>query len=423
MSWSCTARAARLRSRTPPEMGARERYARVLRAPHARALLIAELPARLPVGINGLAIVLFLREHTGSYASAGAVAAAFGLAVGVSSPLIGRLIDRRGLARVVIPLSVLHAFAMAGLVALGLSGAPVGVLALLAVAAGAFIPPLGSISRSLWPRILRDEDPQLLSTALALEGVVIELVFVIGPLITALLSALVDPAAALLLSPVLLLSGLSLFLLQPPVRTWVISQHAGSHGPLGALRSPGIRTLVLVTVPMGFCFGAMEVTLPAFSEAHGARELAGVLVAVWSGGSAIGGLLYGARHWSGPAGRRYARLAALLPIGYLPLAAATSVGVMVPLALLAGLCIAPTLTAGNQIAGDVAPEGTETEAYTWPVTSLVTGLAAGSWVAGVIVETVDWQAAFLVSAGGAALSALLAALRWRTLQPAYDAAL
>ncbi|HEY4094737.1 MAG TPA: MFS transporter [Baekduia sp.] len=397
-------------------MGARERYARVLRAPHARALLIAELPARLPVGINGLAIVLFLREHTGSYAAAGAVAAAFGFALGLSSPLIGRLIDQRGLARVVIPLSLLHTIAMVALVVLGLDDAPLGVLALLAVAAGTCIPPLGSISRSMWPRILRDEDPGLLSTALALEGVMIELVFVAGPLITALLAALIDPAAALLLSPALLLCGLSLYLMQEPVRTWVISEHADSHGVLGALRSPGIQTLVLVTLPMGFCFGAMEVTLPAFTEAEGRRALAGVLVAIWSAGSAVGGLLYGARHWTGPAGRRYARLAALLPLGYLPLALAPSVGVMVPLALLAGVCIAPTLTAGNQIAGDVAPEGAETEAYTWPVTSLVVGAAAGNWIAGAIVESVDWQAAFLVGAAGAALSALLATLRWRTLQ-------
>jgi hypothetical protein len=285
------------------------------------------------------------------------------------------------------------------------------------VGAGAFIPPLGSISRSLWPRILRDEDPSLLATALALEGVMIELVFVIGPLITAVLSALIDPAAALLLSPVLLLGGLAMFLMQPPVRTWVISEHAGSHGVWGALRSPGIRTLVLCTLPMGFCFGVMEVTLPAFSEAHGAREIGGILIAVWSAGSAAGGLLYGARHWSGSAARRYAWFAALLPVGYLPLAMAPSIAGMVPLALLAGLCIAPTLTAGYQIAGDVAPEGAETEAYTWPVTSLVTGLAAGNWVAGAIVEGIDWQAAFLASAGGATLSALLAALRWRTLQP------
>jgi MFS family permease len=397
-------------------MTARERYARVLRAPHARALLVAELPARLPIGIIGLALVLFVREHVGSYGDAGVVAAAFGAANGLSSPVLGRVIDHRGLRTVVIPLAVLHAAAMIGLVIVGLGGAPVWVIALLAGAAGTCLPPLGSISRSLWPRILRDEDPGLLPTALALEGVMIELIFVTGPLLTGALAAFVDPAAALLLAPVLLLGGMSLFLLQPPVRTWVISEHAGSHGLLGALRSPGIRTLVLTTIPMGFCFGAMEVTLPAFAEDHGARNLAGVLVATWSAGSAAGGLLYGARAWSGSTGRRYARFAALLPIGYLPLAAAPSIAVMLPLALLAGLCIAPTLTAGNQIAGDVAPPGAETEAYTWPITSLVSGLAIGSWAAGAIVDAADWRVAFLAAAAGAALSALLAATRWRTLQ-------
>jgi MFS family permease len=394
---------------------ARERYARVLRAPHARQLLLAEVPARLPIGINGLAMVLFVREHVGSYAAAGLVAAAFGGALGLSSPLIGRLIDRRGLRPVVIPLACLHALAMSALVALGLGGAPVWACGLLAAAAGAFLPPLGSISRSLWPRILRDEDPELLGTALALEGVLIELIFVAGPLLTAAIVVVSDAAVALALSPVLLLGGLGLFLMQPPVRTWVISEHAGSHGALGALRSPGIRTLIVCTVPLGLCFGAMEVTLPAFSEAHGSRTLAGVLVAVWSLGSAAGGIWYGARAWADPPGRRYARLTALLPIGYLPLAAAPSIAVMVVLAGLAGICIAPVLTAGNQIAGDVAPPGAETEAYTWPITSLVLGLALGSWVAGVIVEAFDWRAAFLFAAAGAALSALLAVLRRHTL--------
>jgi MFS family permease len=394
---------------------ARERYARVLRVPHARALLLAELPARLPIGINGLAIVLFCREHTGSYAAAGAVAAAFGAAVGLTSPLIGRLIDRRGLAPVVVPSSILHAAAMAALVACGLAGSPVWLLVALAAAAGAFLPPLGSISRSLWPRLLADEEPGLLSTALALEGVLIELIFVTGPLLTAALAALVDPAAPLILSPVLLLGGLCGFLVQPPVRTWVISAHAASHGALGALRSPGIRTLLLTTAPMGFCFGAMEVTLPAFSEHEGRRALAGVLVAIWSLGSAAGGLAYGARAWTGPAGRRYARLAALLPVGYLPLALAPSFGVMAMLVLLAGVCIAPTLTAVNQIAGDVAPPGAETEAYTWPTMALVAGIAAGNGGAGALVESGPWQLGTLAAAGAAAIAATLAALRWRTL--------
>jgi MFS family permease len=406
--------------------GARERYARVLRAPHARALLLAELPARLPIGINGLAIVLFCREHTGSYAAAGAVAAGFGAAVGLTSPLIGRLIDRRGLTPVVVPFSIVHAAAMAGLVACGLSGAPVGVLFALALAAGAFIPPLGSISRSMWPRILADEDPGLLSTALAMEGVLIELIFVTGPLLTAALAALVDPAAALVLSPVLLLVGLAGFLVQPPVRAWEVHADARAHGPWGALRSPGIRTLILTTAPMGFCFGAVEVTLPAFSEDQGWRSLAGVLVAVWSAGSAVGGLLYGARAWTGVAGRRYARFAALLPLGYLPLALAPSMVVMGLLALIAGLCIAPTLTAANQIAGDVAPRGAETEAYTWPTMALVAGIAGGNWVAGALVEGVSWQSGCLAAAAAACVAAVLAAARWRTLAPpprAYEAAL
>ena len=148
---------------------------------------------------------------------------------------------------------------------------------------------------------------------------------------------------------------------------------------LGALRSPGIRTLVLVTVPMGFCFGAMEVTLPAFGEDHGAASSAGVLRrrrGRWAAPRAASGTAPGT--WTAAGAQRYARLAALLPIGYLPLALAPSVLVMAPLALLAGLCIAPTLTAGNQIAGDVAPPGAETEAYTWPITALVVGLAIGN---------------------------------------------
>jgi MFS family permease len=399
-------------------MAPRERYARVLRAPHARALLLAEIPARMPIGIIGLALVLFMREHTGSYAVAGAIAAAFGAALGLSSPLIGRLIDRRGLRTVVLPLAIAHSVALVTLVALGAADAPVGVLALLAVLAGTCLPPLGSISRSLWPRILRDSDPSLLATALAIEGVLIELVFVVGPLIVAAIAAFGDPGLALLLSPALLLGGLVLFLAQEPVRTWVISEHAGTHGWWGALTSPGIRTLALVSVPLGFCFGAMEVTLPAFAEAQGSRGFAGVLIAVWSIGSAAGGLAYGAYAWKGSISRRYALLAMLLPIAYFPLAVAQSTAMMLPLALLAGVAIAPTLTAGNQIAGDVAPPGTETEAFTWPVTALVVGLAVGNWVAGAVVEAADWRAAFLVSAAGATLGAALAAARRHTLDRA-----
>jgi hypothetical protein len=320
--------------------------------------------------------------------------------------------------RVAPPLAAGHAGSLVALVVLGETGASALWLGLAAFAAGVCLPPFGAVVRSLWPRILEDVDPGLISTALAVEGVTIELIFVTGPLLVAGIVVVASPSVALLLSAALIVTGIVLLLAQPLVRGMVVSEHAGSHGLLGALRSRGIRTLVLVSAPLGFCFGSIEVTLPAFSEDVASRGYAGILIAVWSLGSALGGLWYGAREHSGPAGRRYARLAMLLPIGYLPLALASSIAVMVPLALLAGLCIAPTLTAGNQIAGDVAPLGAETEAFTWPVTALVCGIAIGNWTAGALVEAVDWQAAFLAAAGGAAVGALLATTRRRTLEGA-----
>ena len=48
-------------------------YADILRAPHVLALVASSLLARLPIGINALAIVLYLRQETGSFAVAGAV--------------------------------------------------------------------------------------------------------------------------------------------------------------------------------------------------------------------------------------------------------------------------------------------------------------------------------------------------------------
>jgi MFS family permease len=256
-----------------------------------------------------------------------------------------------------------------------------------------------------------------------MEGVLIELIFTAGPLLTAALAILIDPAAALVVGPASLLVGLALFLAQPPLRTWTVSEHAHAHGALGALRSPGIRTVMLTVAPMGFCFGAFEVAMPAFAEAHGHRPSAGILLALWSIGSAVGGIGYGARAWRTERARLYAWLAALLPVGYIPPLLAPSLVAMGPLALLAGLCIAPTLTAGNQVAGDVALAGAEAESFTWLSMALIVGLAAGNAVGGLLADGQGWRSAVLAAAAGAVLSAVLAAWRWRTLRPVTAGAL
>jgi MFS family permease len=395
-------------------MSARGRYARILRTPHVMPLMAAAIVARLPIGIDSLAIVLFLRERTGSYAAAGLVSAAFALGGGAGAPLSGRLVDRFGQRRVLVPLALVHAAGLALLVVLALVGAPVALLVPEAVLAGVAIPPISATIRPLWRSMLGD-DPELLPAAYALDSVIIEFVFVTGPLLTAVATALVSPVAAIALAVVLVVAGTLAFTASPPSRDWAPDPDAGGHGWLGALRSPGLQTLVLVTLPLGFCFGAMEVTLPAFSEDMASRAWAGVLLAVWSLGSAAGGIAYGTRAGTVPLGRMYVRLAAVLPLTFLPLAAAPSVWAMPPLCLIAGVVIAPVLASSNQLVGDVAPAGAVTEAYTWPVTALVIGIAVGNAAAGVLVEAADWRVSFLVGAACAAIGSALAFARRATL--------
>jgi MFS family permease len=393
------------------------RYREVLGEPSVAALVGATLLARFPIGINALAIILYLRASTGSFAIAGAVAGALAAGSGIGAPVQGRLVDRHGQRRVLVPLAVVHATALGALVASGELGAPAPVLIACGLAAGFAIPPTSAVLRSMWPSLLR-ERPDLLQPAYALDSVMIEVIFVLGPLLTATVAAVLSPATALLASAASVIAGTLIFTALPPSRAVLPDPEAGSSGLLGALRSPGVRSLVLTSLPAGIGIGICEVALPAFSHASGSAELAGILLAVWSLGSAAGGLAYGALDPRPPLGRVHLAVAGLLPLSLLPMAAAPSPAVMAVLVIPAGMFIAPLLATRNELVGWVAPAGARTEAYTWPVTAFVGGIAIGSAIAGGIVEASGWRPAFVVAAAVAAAGAIVAVARRNTLHPA-----
>ena len=54
---------------------------------------------------------------------------------------------------------------------------------------------------------------------------------------------------------------------------------------------------------------------------------------------------------------------------------------MALLVIPAGCCIAPLLATRNELVGGVAPPGMRTEAYTWPITAFVGGIAIGAALA------------------------------------------
>ena len=386
-------------------------YGRVLRAPHVPALVTASLLGRLFFATNALGTILFVEARTGSYASAGLVAACGAVAVGLVQPAWGRRMDRGGQRGTLLLAVTLHVAGVLSLVALGLAGAPLVALMAAALAGGAGAPPLSAALRALWPALL--PDPAALRAAMAVDALVIEAVFIGGPVLALGVVALASPEALLVLTAACTLAGTLLFVAQPPSRAATGAPR--ERGARSSLASPGLRTLLLASCTLGLCFGALEVAVPAFADEHGDPELGGLVFAAQAVGSATGGLAYGARSHGLPLPAVYVTLLALLAPSVALLALAGSLPAMLPLALVSGLVIAPLTAAGNELVGAVVPAARIAEAYGWVVTALVLGLSAGNALAGALVEEHGWRTAVLMAAAGIAAGAAAAATRRRTL--------
>ena len=329
------------------------------RAPFVAPLLGWGIVARLCLGMTPLALLLLVRSEGSSYAAAGGVAAAYTVAVGAGSPVAGRLVDRRGRARALVPRALAYSVLLCA----------VAVLAVAAAAAGFFLPPVGASLRTLLPAIVPGE---LRSIVFALEASLQEVFFVGGPLLVAVLAA-IRPFAALLGAAVTACIGTLALVRVPPMRE-TPPTGGGSPTWIGALGAPGVRTIITLAVFMGLGFGPVEVALPAFAEQHGSRALAGLALAAFSAGSLAGGLIIGLR--SGIDDRtRVLLFSTVLPAALaLPLLA-DSIPAMCALMFAAGLPIAPLIAGAYGLVERVAPEGTHAETFAWIATAITSGIA------------------------------------------------
>ncbi|HEY0277858.1 MAG TPA: hypothetical protein VGC32_06280 [Solirubrobacterales bacterium] len=159
----------------PTGLGA---YRELLRLPGARALALASLLVRIPFGMVGIGLILFLHERTGSFAAAGFASGAYVVGLGATGPLLARVIDQTGSRPVLLGGGLVSAASLVLVFALGEAGAAAGALAAAALLAGASTPPFGSVARRRWSALA---SPPLLPTAYAIEAIVLEAMFVLGP--------------------------------------------------------------------------------------------------------------------------------------------------------------------------------------------------------------------------------------------------
>jgi MFS family permease len=345
-----------------------------------------------------------VREQGGSYAAAGAVSGAYFIATAIGAPIAGRLVDRRGQARILLRRAVIFPACLGGVCALAALDAPLVLIGAWAAAAGALLPPVGSSLRALWPRLF--SDGELRAAAYALEASLQEITFIAGPLLVALLTAAASPVLALGVAAVVGCVGTTLIALAEPVRAWRPEEERHAASILGALESRGVVTIVALSACLGLGFGGTEVGFPAFAEGHGGAELGSIPLSLFAGGSLVGGLVAGARVTMTPL--RLLRVSTfVLAIGLaLPLLG-WSLPSMSVLAFIAGLPIAPVVMSAYGLVDAVATRGTAAEAFAWITTAVFAGFSVGTALGGTLIDAFGVKASFGLGTASLVAGAIL----------------
>lgn len=430
-------------------------YAEIFAIPRAWRFSVAGIIGRMPMSMYGLGTVLLISAGTGRYGVAGSVSAAGSLGGAVCAPQLGRLVDRLGQHRVLIPVCVTFALAVAGLAAAVALGAPDWTLFLCGMAGGATMPQTGPMARARWSVLLAGS-PRL-HTAFSLESVADELCFVIGPAAVTMLATQVHPAAGITCAAVCAVGGSLWFAAQrstePPVapalksaqplktgsrktgprKTGPAKAGPAKTGPAKTGPAAGGRLLrlaapsLVVLVPAYLFVGAMFVTIDlstvAFAAHFGHKDLSGLILACYAAGSGTGGLWYGSRTWHAPAWRRLAVTLPLTVGGVCTFWAMPNLLVLAPVIYFCGLTIAPTLIAGYSLLESTSLPGRATEAMSWLSTGISVGVACGATGAGFILDAFGprWGYAFAAACGVTAALIYLASLRHVAASPAPPA--
>jgi MFS family permease len=389
---------------------ARPSYAAVLRVPHARRTFAAALVGRLSYGTVSLSLMLALTRATGSYAVAGAVMALFGATSVFLSPYRAALVDRHGPRRALLPMALLYAVLLGALAAVCRPGTPAPALAVTAALAGACTPPLGPTMRAIWAELLPDRT--MLQRAYSLDGVAEELLFVSGPLLVGVLVGVAPPAAGIVLSALLVAVGTLAFVtspaagvLRPAGRGKDASTPAdrGGEGHRRALLQP-----VVVAACVGVSVSAVDLLVVAFAGRHGSGDgTAAWVLAALSAGSAVGGLLNGARAWRVSTRARLPLFAVGLGLCLAVAGLAPGVGTLALAVACAGFFVAPALTTAYLVAEESAAPGFRVRAGAWCNTAVNAGMSAGAAAVGLLVERLPLSVCFAVSGAVAAAAALV----------------
>ncbi|MEU8226482.1 MFS transporter [Kribbella sp. NPDC048915] len=388
-------------------------YRAVLLLPFALRTFVPALLGRLSYGLLPLSLLFTVQASTGSFTTAGAALAVFG-AASLSMPFKARLVDRFSQRRVLPPLA---GGAASGLAVLATIGTAASVVLLLAGLTGLLAPPLGPSMRSNW-RLLT-EGSALKERAYALDAVSEECLFLGGPLIAGTLIGLVSAPAALLTSAAVMLVG-TLAMVTSPVTTRTASAPTGvrRRDPWGPLVIPALRRVLFVVTGVASGVSAAYVCVAGVAQQAGHPGSAGYVEAAIALGSVAGGLVWARRTHTRSWTVQLAGLIAVLALGLVTASLVSGLVLLGVVLAVAGAAVSPMFVVAYLAADEVTPPHQRTEASTWINTANNLGAAAGSALAGIVIDQAAPSWGFL--SGGVLLAVLAATLAGSGVRQSRD---
>jgi MFS family permease len=239
-----------------------------------------------------------------------------------------------------------------------------------------------------------------------MDGVLVELCFIGGPMIAAFAAALGDVVWALYVSVLFVAFGTWGFVHAGGVRAWgEVEANTAAPSWFGPLRCAAVRHVIACMTLAGIGIGLLEMGLTAATEAMGKPQAVGWAFAAISITSALAGLWHGAlggKLKNVPNANQFAAASLWLCVGCAALALTMQLSFGITSLLIAAFFIgpgfAPALTAIHSQMAEVAPSAQATEAFTWMQTMLLAGIGVGWGASGTFAQQFGAGSAFWAGA-------------------------
>lgn len=347
--------------------------------------------------------------------AAGTIASVASFSIFLISPRVSKRIDEKGQSAVLPKAILLTLLGVVTLLTNVALGGPAWVCYPAAVLIG-FLPSGPSLARTRWTYLLQTgrlgDDPPELKTIYAYEGLIEDIVFMVGPAIAVLLSSTLFPVAGMVFGGVLLAVGTALTVSSKttePDAAWRAEMAAASAKSAGQggvpvkrrsmfIESGAVRMLFASNLLMGMLFGCFDATTISFTQELGYPQAASVVFALSAISSMVVGVVFGTLKLK--ASRRVQFTVAAILIGALWALVAFVEGLMslYVVVFIASLVYAPFLICGNALCEQAVPPERLTESLTWLNTGIICGLAIGPTASGAIIDALGAVAGYDLAA-------------------------